>query len=359
MIRRADIIDDTYEPYHESVEVMYEEEIHGVNLLEVTASTQTIDGVTFTVNEDETITINGSTATRVIFRVTEPFLLPIGTYLFSGVPNGANPGTNTGHNMYIEEVHIDGSAISYHSLYSGEKEIQVTANTKYMRGYINAWPNSSASNLVMKPMLRKADIEDSTYRPYNPQAIQNQLNAQGVLGAKNLMPITLSNVTESGVTFTKNDDNTITLNGTATATLSGRKISELTPSTLPKGNYILSRKNISQGSDVHFALTKLSASGTYIGNLREANTTDNVLVTVDYNGYDKIGVIIWIRSGTVLNNYTIYPMLRLASDPDDTYQPYAMTNRELTEKKINLSDLKTVVSSSSDFAAFKTAIANL
>ena len=28
----------------------------------------------------------------------------------------------------------------------------------------------------------------------------------------------------------------------------------------------------------------------------------------------------------------LYPMLRLASDPDDTYQPYAMSNRELTEK---------------------------
>ena len=28
---------------------------------------------------------------------------------------------------------------------------------------------------------------------------------------------------------------------------------------------------------------------------------------------------------------TVYPMLRLASDTDDTYQPYAKTNKELTE----------------------------
>jgi hypothetical protein len=40
-------------------------------------------------------------------------------------------------------------------------------------------------------------------------------------------------------------------------------------------------------------------------------------------------------------------MLRLASDPDDTYQPYAMTNRELTEvvnrtKLLGTDDLDTV-----------------
>ena len=66
-----------------------------------------------------------------------------------------------------------------------------------------------------------------------------------------------------------------------------------------------------------------------------------------------------LANGQTVNNLVFYPMLRLASDPDDTYQPYAMTNRELTEKKINIADLKTVVSASSDFTDFKTRIASL
>jgi hypothetical protein len=43
-----------------------------------------------------------------------------------------------------------------------------------------------------------------------------------------------------------------------------------------------------------------------------------------------------VRKGQTVNDVTLYPMLRLASDTDSTYQPYAMTNRELTESKANI-----------------------
>jgi hypothetical protein len=39
-----------------------------------------------------------------------------------------------------------------------------------------------------------------------------------------------------------------------------------------------------------------------------------------------------VEGGATVNNETVYPMLCLASDPDNTYVPHAMTNRELTEK---------------------------
>ena len=339
MIRHADVIDDTYEPYHESVESMYEEEIHGINLLKDKFVSQTTNGITWAQNSNGTVTATGTAGPQhsqigITFIFNKSF-----NAIFSGCPVGGGTFDSPKYDIYMWDVAAnerakkwDGTTAVDSDYGNTDQEVKIVAGRSYTMT-LRVFTDQTVSNLVFKPMLRKATIEDPTYRPYNEQAIQNQLNTQtGVLGAKNLMPITLVNVTESGVTFTKNDDNTITLNGTASTTIPGRKVSELTPSTLPKGNYILSRKNISQGDEVHFALTKLTASGTYIGNLSEANTTDNVLVTVDYNGYDKLGVIIWIRSGTVLNNYTLYPMLRLASDPDDTYQPHAMTNRELTEK---------------------------
>lgn len=60
-----------------------------------------------------------------------------------------------------------------------------------------------------------------------------------------------------------------------------------------------------------------------------------------------------------VNNDVFYPMIKLASDPDSTFTPYAMTNRELTQAKLDVTQLKTVVAASSDFADFKTRIAAL
>ena len=47
---------------------------------------------------------------------------------------------------------------------------------------------------------------------------------------------------------------------------------------------------------------------------------------------ETVAVSCVVASGKTANNDVFYPMLRLASDPDDTYVPYVMTNKELTEK---------------------------
>ena len=44
---------------------------------------------------------------------------------------------------------------------------------------------------------------------------------------------------------------------------------------------------------------------------------------------------LYVRVGKSVNA-TLYPMIRLASDPDNTYVPYAKTNKELTEDVIAL-----------------------
>jgi len=61
-------------------------------------------------------------------------------------------------------------------------------------------------------------------------------------------------------------------------------------------------------------------------------------VDFEFPEAQQCGVYIFIYSGATLSNVTFNPMLRLASDPDDAYVPFAMTNRELTER------IKTIVS---------------
>jgi hypothetical protein len=60
----------------------------------------------------------------------------------------------------------------------------------------------------------------------------------------------------------------------------------------------------------------------------------------------KYRMIVRIYSGTTVSNVVFKPLLRLATDPDSTYQPYAMTNQQLT-KHIDIATLpaSTVTSS--------------
>ena len=50
------------------------------------------------------------------------------------------------------------------------------------------------------------------------------------------------------------------------------------------------------------------------------------------NGYETTDIYIRVESGYNVSNAIFKPMVRKASDTDSTYQPYAMTNAELTAK---------------------------
>ena len=331
MLRKADITDPTYEPYHESVEVMYEEEIHGVNLLKVNVTSKTIDGITYTFNANNSVTLNG-TSTRAYTQYDMAYRY-IAT--FTGMVR-LNGGLSA--NIHLYPWDLTRGARPYKD--SSKTELQ-TGNQYNSNGdmlfyvekgnayYINprvVENGTTFSNTTIYPMLRKADIEDGTYRPYNHQAIQNQLNAQGVLGAKNLLENTATTQTINGVTFTVNADGSVTANGTASATAFLPVVPNNTM-TIKKGSYILSAGDGIIGNYSKYGLYINNASGD-IANTKTEEITHFALSADILVAECKI----FVTSGTTVSNLTFYPMLRLASDPDDTYQPYAMTNRELTEE---------------------------
>lgn len=201
-------------------------------------------------------------------------------------------------------------------------------------------------NAKFKPMLRYAEDIDSTYQPYaktnqqltvENEALTNQVtdisdevtDMNNVLGAKNLLPNNVESRTLNGVTFTVNNDGSITINGTATNTTffylvgdsnteSGYKLS---------GSFIVSTQNyISQDSYLRIGKT----AGDYT-NVREETV-------VSFSENSDIYVVIRIASGEVIDNVTLYPMIRLASIEDSTYVPYAKTNQELTAENQTLAN---------------------
>lgn len=150
-------------------------------------------------------------------------------------------------------------------------------------------------------------------------------------GAKNLLKITTTSQTIRGVTFTVNDDQTVTVNGTndGTGASSFVIVSNAQAITIPDGIYTLSGCPASGAGNVESAPFDLrwwmysSKKSAYdIGNgasiEKSGNTTNSNIAIV-------------IRTGQTANNLVFKPMIRPAEITDDTFVPYAPTNRELYE----------------------------
>ena len=319
MLCKADITDPTYEPYHESVETMYEEEIHGVNLFSNSISGLATSGGT--IGTTNFALVEGATAFYgKVQRNKNYTITKAGGDRFRVCLSNEVPANRVPCNII---ANADGNSYTFNS-----------GNYDYV--YLLASMTSQTID-VIKPMLRKADIDDSTYRPYNYQAIQNQLNAQGVLGAKNkfVYPWATKSATLGGITFTDNDGYSLTVNGTATSNTQF----DFFNASNRMGGLETGRKYILSGAPE----TSLNTNDAKLQlTFRDSNDTASSQITVVCpqggeieftipEGYRPWYFVYFVRSGVTINNLVVKPMLRLASDPDDTYQPYAMTNRELTE----------------------------
>ena len=159
----------------------------------------------------------------------------------------------------------------------------------------------------------------------------------GKMGAKNLFPTNATyyngrSFTHNGITFVENSDGSITASGIATAdaqyTLFTRN-ADWGINIEVGQSYILSGCP-SGGSDDTFRLVfGDTQSGAYHRLALDRGEGAEFTITTASEGYYASSID--VRSGVDLTTpITFYPMLRLASDTDSTYQPFAMTNQQMT-----------------------------
>ena len=165
-------------------------------------------------------------------------------------------------------------------------------------------------------------------------AVDDVYKANGVLGAKNLITYPHSEGTTSkhGLDFTDNGDGSVTIDGTNTASSAVfyNLVGTMSASDVPlkAGTYILSNDvNLPTGVTLRFGNT----NGQYF------DVTEKE-ITGTFNTNISLYCLIRIAEGASVDNVTLYPMLRLASDTDSTYQPYAKTNQELTRDSVTWKD---------------------
>ena len=142
--------------------------------------------------------------------------------------------------------------------------------------------------------------------------------------SKNLLRYPYDNTSKSGygIDWTDNGDGSVTVDGTSTAytafNLEGRLDTE-TPYILPDGSYTVSgcpEGGSNSGYRIIVGITVNDAWQTIATDLGEGDDFE----------YDSsmgpLGVQITLADGTEVDNLTFYPMIRVASVEDDTYQKY-------------------------------------
>lgn len=177
---------------------------------------------------------------------------------------------------------------------------------------------------------------------------------QAMLGAKNFLYVLDPTGTQSGVTYTVNKDSkgnvlNVAVSGTPTGYSAFAFWADVTPN-----EYILS--HMDNATNFIWGDITLYKNGASVQDLPSLGTADDCTIDLSSYDFDRIKVVAKRVSNSVNTTATIYPMLRLATDTDSNYVPYAMTNKELTEKIQGIIDAAT---NAADFAAFKTAIGNL
>ena len=134
------------------------------NVLRPTATTQTINGITFTVASDGTVTINDTaTADAVLMFDDNSGTVKSGNYILNGLDGGSSSTILMALNYYNSQgVEKSGPTAT-------NGDVPVTIPTDYnghIKLYLIVKSGQTFNNKVVKPMLRPASIADPTYQPY-------------------------------------------------------------------------------------------------------------------------------------------------------------------------------------------------
>lgn len=290
-----------------------------------------LNGITYTVNEaDGTIAVNGTATKESDFRLINPYepsgrkTLELGqTYTLSDSVNQPN-GIGYQAPVYFQFVRIDTTKNDFnYGISTNYGNMTWTASDANLLQYgirIVVRSGVTADNVVMKPMLEIGAIAHS-YEPTTESNVNLKEAVKGLVTpqGKNLIsyPYTSKEGTGNGITWTVNDDGTITADGTATNNSFFNLTNYIvgTWDTLHAGTYtIMDGVNLPIGG---VTLQIESTSGT-----QYKNKTFTIEQDVVYK------IFIYIPKGTVADNITFKPMLEVGSIAH-MYEPTTESNISL------------------------------
>lgn len=300
----------------------------GKNLLQNTATSQTVNGITFTVNEDGTIKANGTATGLAELVINNLFEATVGNqYILNGCPSGGSENTY--------RIDVPGST----TILDNGSGVTFTYSNTTIKFRIRIVEGTTINNLVFKPMIRLASVTEPTYEPYTYGQAPNpnyECPVKAVGDDVNELENIATSQTINGIEFTVNADGTVKANGTATS------------------NAILILNTINlKGSKTLSGCPKNGSASTYKIDLQPSGGGNPI---PDYGSGVQIEVAestsynarIVIYSGTTVNNLVFKPKLQKGTEATP-WSPYGMgnVNTEIVNKnwfdfsKVKEGDLNT------------------
>lgn len=301
----------------------------GYNVLRNKLTSNTINGVTFTINEDKSVTLNGTATNSIIANLitgkyddnnaTSPLIIPdnITNYRLSGCPSGGSWST------YKLDIYAEDNELIATDLGEGaniQKESDTILNLLRVR--IIVYAGAVLNNVTFYPMI----IYGAENKPYEQYGASPSLDYPSEVRAVgdnvNILPNNAVSTSHNGVNYTINEDGSIYAVGTATSNsqviLAGQMSSTEEIMKLRKGVQYKNAGNV----DIIYRDTNLDYARLQEGNILTVD--ENVSVGCFY---------LQVNSGTTVDE-TYYPKLvEYYEGMDESYSPYGQGSVEV--KKIN------------------------
>lgn len=297
------------------IDIMLEGESHqvtrsGKNLLDNTATTKISNGITFTVNSDGTVLVDGTNDTSANSSlVINRYDLSPGTYILNGCPSG---GASNTYRLAIQETGSY-SILGSIDIGNGSREFTIDTTTRVQIA-IFIQKGLMINNLLFKPMLREATIADDTYEQYGASPSPDYRSKIENLEGENICPSLNTTRTINGVTFIKNKDGSYTLNGTATAEITY----PINVNTTTNTRTVLLKANSKYKMLSSYESGKYTTQVFYLKN-NAMTYASSLIETVEET---KAGMYIRVYKDAVLENVTIYPQITKGEE----YKPYVPYN---------------------------------
>lgn len=209
-------------------------------------------------------------------------------------------------NAAQKEYEFNQNALAYQEgIEKNAEEIDEVSNRVY-RIENNLYDSGTAEGYFI-------NIEDSSYSEFQNITVAGASEQVTTTGA-NLLPYPYSetSITRNGLTFTVNDDGSVTVNGTATVNTGFTLFADISENSTVEipGDYV------SGGSEKVLVRVINRTNGSY--NLIASNKSG--FTKIDKSTYTKGYVELQVTAGTTVNNEIIKPML--SNEQDIPYEPY-------------------------------------
>ena len=194
-------------------------------------------------NEDGSVTANGTATAQITFDLIprESAMLTdlIGEELIlSGCP------ISGGQDIYQLQVFTPNFSAGATDRGSG---LKFTLTNSIAYAYITIFSGVTVDNVTFYPMIRKASVKNDRYMPYGKGSVE--VKSCG----KNKLKNTATSKTVNGVEFVVNEDKSITLNGTASASIGNYYLNQ---ENMNLDNMIATCEGIDDLSGIYFAINK-------------------------------------------------------------------------------------------------------